>query len=105
MQRGDVYELRPPQRTGHEQQGRRFGVVVQADTLLPRSVVLVAPTSRRARPASLRPEVVIKAEETRDLVEQIGGVDVGRMGDRVGSASTEEMWSIDESLMTVLGLR
>jgi mRNA-degrading endonuclease toxin of MazEF toxin-antitoxin module len=48
---------------------------------------------------------VIKAEVTRVLVEQIGAVDVGRLGDRVGSASTEEMWSIDESLMTVLGLR
>lgn len=30
MQRGDVYELRPPRRAGHEHQGRRCGVVVQA---------------------------------------------------------------------------
>ena len=105
MQRGDVYELRPPRRTGHEQQGPRFGVVVQADAMLPRSVVLVAPTSRSARPASFRPEMVINGDTTRVLVEQVGAVDVSRFGDHVALASTEEMWGIDESLLTVLGLR
>lgn len=104
MQRGDVYELRPPRRPGHEQQGRRFGVVVQSDALLPRSVVLIAPTSRRARPASFRPEVVIEGETTKVLVEQIGAVEVNRLGEHVGLTSPEEMWGIDESLMTVLGL-
>ncbi len=105
MQRGDVYELRPPRGGGHEQQGRRFGVVVQADALLPRSVVLVVPTSRSARPATFRPELVIEGETTRILVEQLGAVDVNRLGDHVGHASPEEIWGIDESLMTVLGLR
>jgi mRNA interferase MazF len=105
VQRGDVYELRPAQRSGHEQHGRRFGVVVQADALLPRSVVLIAPTSRSARPASFRPEAVIDGETTRVLVEQVGAVDVNRLGDRVGLASPEELWGIDESLVTVFGLR
>jgi len=105
VQRGDLYELRPPRREGHEQQGPRFGVVVQADALLPRSVVLIAPTSRSARPASFRPEVVIEGQPTRVLVEQVGAVDVNRLGDHVGLASPEEMWGVDESLMTVLGLR
>ena len=105
MQRGDVYELRPPRAAGHEQQGRRFGVVVQADALLPRSVVLVAPTSRSARPATFRPELVVDGETTRVLVEQLGAVDVKRLGDQVGHASPEEIWGIDESLVTVLGLR
>jgi len=104
VQRGDVYELRPPRRAGHEQQGRRFGVVVQSDSLLPRSVVLIAPTSRSARAASFRPEAVIEGQTTRVLVEQLGAVDVNRLGDHVGRASPEEMWGIDESLLTVLGL-
>jgi mRNA interferase MazF len=106
VQRGDVYELRPPrQKAGHEQQGRRFGVVVQANAFLPRSVVLVAPTSRSARPASFRPEVIVEGEATRVLVEQVGAVDATRLGDHVGRASPEEMWGIDESLMTVFGLQ
>jgi mRNA interferase MazF len=105
VRRGDVFELRPPHRRGHEQQGRRFGVVVQADALLPRSVVLVAPTSRSARAASFRPEMVIEGETTRVLVEQVGAIDVDRLGDHVGLASPEEIWGIDESLMTVFGLR
>ena len=104
MRRGDVYELRMPKGEGHEQRGRRFGVVVQADAFLPRSVVLVAPTSQSAKPATFRPEITIDGETTRVLVEQVGAVDVGRLGHHVGHASTEEIWGIDESLMTVLGL-
>lgn len=104
MLRGDVYELRVPKGVGNEQRGHRFGVIVQADALLPRSVVLVAPTSTSARPASFRPELVVEGENTRVLVELVGAVDVNRLGDPVGHASAEEMWGIDESLMTVLGL-
>jgi hypothetical protein len=55
--RGDIYEFRPPKGTGHERRGRRYGVIVQSDALLPRSVVLVAPTSLIAKPASFRPEI------------------------------------------------
>ena len=103
--RGDVHVLRPPQRRGHEQQGRRFGVVVQANELLPRSVVLVAPTSRSARPASFRPEVDVEGEATRVLVEQVGAVDATQLGDLVGHVTAEQLWGIDEALLTVFGLR
>jgi mRNA interferase MazF len=104
VRRGEIYELRPPRRIGHEQQGRRFGVIVQADALLPRSVVLVAPTSQSARSASFRPEIVVEGERTKVLVEQVGAVDANRLGDRAGFVSPEEMWGIDEGLMTVLDL-
>lgn len=106
MLRGDIHVLRPPRRSGgHEQQGRRFGVIVQANELLPRSVVLVAPTSRSARSASFRPEIEIEGESTLVLVEQVGAVDVTRLGKLVRHATPEQMWGIDEALMTVLGLR
>lgn len=104
MLRGDIYRLRVPKGVGHEHHGDRFGVIVQADELLPRSVVIVAPTSSSARPASFRPEIAIAGTATRVLVEQIGAVDVGRLGKRAGHLSTEEQWSVDEALMTVLGL-
>lgn len=105
MLRGDVHAFRPPAGQGHEQRGRRFGVIVQANELLPRSVVLVAPTSQSARPASFRPEIEILGDPTRVLVEQVGAVDAGRLGDLVGRVSPEEQWGIDEGLATVFGLR
>jgi mRNA interferase MazF len=103
--RGDIHEFRPPRGTGHEQRGRRYGVIVQADELLPRSVVLVAPTSLSARPASFRPEIELLGKTTRVLVEQIGAIDAGRLGDLVGRVSRDQQWGIDEALTTVLGLR
>lgn len=104
MQRGDVYELRVPKGVGHEQRGRRFGVIVQSDALLPRSVVLLAPTSTSARPASIRPEIEVLGTTTRVLVEQVGAVDASRLGRQVGRVDVDSMWGVDESLATVLGL-
>jgi mRNA interferase MazF len=104
VRRGDVHRFRFAKGVGHEQRGERFGVIVQSDVLLPRSVVLVAPTSVSARPASFRPEVSVLRQRTRVLVEQVGAVDVGRLGRRVGHLTADEMWAVDEALMTVLGL-
>lgn len=104
MQRGDVYRFKIPKGLGHEQHGERYGVVVQSDVMLPRSVVIVAPTSRSAKPASFRPEVNVAGDLTRVLVEQVGAVDVQRLGRRVGRLTAEEMWSLDEALVVVLGL-
>jgi len=102
--RGDVYRFKVPKGIGHEQHGDRFGIVVQSDALLPRSVVIVAPTSRSALAASFRPEVDVGRTTTRVLVEQLGAVDVSRLGKRAGHLSNEELWSVDEALTVVLGL-
>ena len=104
MRRGEVYRFRTPKGVGHEQQGVRYAVVVQADELLPRSVVIVAPTSRSARSASFRPEIDVAGATTRVLVEQLGAVDAQRLGDQIGYLTADELWSIDDALLTVLGL-
>ena len=104
MLRGDVYRFKLPKRAGHEQHGDRYGVVVQADEFLPRSVVLVAPTSASARAASFRPEIDLEGQTTRVLVEQLGAVDATRLGDLCGHLIPEEQWGVDEALSTVLGL-
>lgn len=104
MQRGEVYRFKVPKGVGHEQHGERYGVVVQSDVMLPRSVVVVVPTSRSAKPASFRPGVEIAGVLTRVLVEQLGAVDVHRLGRRVGRLTAEEMWSVDDALVVVLGL-
>jgi mRNA interferase MazF len=103
--RGDIHEFRPPRGSGHEQRRRRYGVIVQANEFLPRSVILVAPTSLSARPASFRPEIELLGDTTRVLVEQAGAVDTGRLGDLVGRLSPQQQWGIDEAVMTVFGLR
>lgn len=104
MQRGEVFRFKVPKGVGHEQHGERLGVIVQADSMLPRSVILVAPTSRSARPASFRPQVSIAGDTTRVLVEQLGAVDAQRLGRRVGQLAADEMWAVDDALATVLGL-
>lgn len=92
MRRGEVYRFRVPRGIRHEHARERFAVVVQADELLPRSVVIVAPTSRSARPASFRPEIEVGGTVTRVLVEQLGAVDIQRLGKRVGHVTVEEIW-------------
>lgn len=104
MLRGDVYRFKVPKGSGHEQYGDRYGVVVQADEFLPRSVVIVAPTSRSAKQASFRPEIDLGGQTTKVLVEQVGAVDASRLGKRSGHLSPEELWGVDEALATVLGL-
>lgn len=88
MLRGDAFRLVAGKGVGHEPHGDRFGIVVQGDALLPRSVVLVAPTSRSARPASFRPEVDVAGG---------GAVDVSRLGDLAGHLTPEETWGVDEA--------
>lgn len=89
---------------GHEHRGLRYGVVLQADALLPRSVVLVAPTSTSARSASFRPEIEVDNTRTKVLVEQVGAIDMGRLGELAGHLSPEEQWGVDAALLTVFGL-
>jgi len=102
--RGDVYELRLRRGTGHEQGGRRYGVVVQGNELAALSTVLIAPTSTGARAASWRPEIDVRGTRTRVLVEQTGAVDQSRLGRRVAHVTHEERWAIDDALRLVLAL-
>ena len=104
MHRGEIRPLRPPRGAGNEQRGRRFGVIVQNEALLPRSTVLVAPTSRSAKPASFRPEISIDNTTTRVLVEQMTAIDASRLGDPAGHLSAAEQWAVDTALLTVLDL-
>jgi len=78
-------------------------VVVQADELLPRSVVIIAPTSLSARAASFRPVVVVAGEPTRVLIEQVGAVDAQRLRRRAGRLTVDEICAVDDALLTVLG--
>lgn len=102
MRRGDVFKLKIAKAVGHEQAGDRFGVVLQADALLTGSTVIVAPTSKSAKPASFRPEIMVDGAKTRVLVEQLGVVDTTRLTGLVGHLTHEEIWDVNYAVQTVL---
>ncbi|TMD11427.1 MAG: type II toxin-antitoxin system PemK/MazF family toxin [Chloroflexi bacterium] len=100
-----MFRLRVPRAVrGHEQAGARYGIVLQADALLVLSMVIVAPTSTRALPASFRPELEIDGTRTRVLVEQLGAVDPGRLGESYGLLAGDELRRVDHAVSLVLGL-
>jgi mRNA interferase MazF len=103
--RGDVYRLRAPRdAVGHEQQGRRYAVVLQSDDLT-LSTVIVAPTSTTAHPYSFRPEVTIRGEATRVMLDQMRAVDVEKaIGERVGRLGPEVMRDLNRILRAVLDI-
>jgi mRNA interferase MazF len=105
MVRGEIFRLPAPRRArGHEQRGARFAVIVQADEFLELSTVLVSPTSTSARPASFRPTITLDGVQTRVLVEQTTVVDPQRLGRSAGRLDANELRTLDEALMLVLGL-
>jgi mRNA interferase MazF len=105
MVRGEIFRLPAPRGARvREQRGARFAVIVQADEFLDLSTVLVSPTSTSARPASFRPTIALDGQETRVLVEQTTVVDPQRLGRSAGRLDADELRSVDEALMLVLGL-
>ena len=104
MTRGDIFRVRLPAARGHEQQGPRYAVIVQADELLGLSTAIVAPTSRSAAPATFRPEVEIDGELTRVLVEQLRALDLERLDRHTGRLTLDEQRAVDAALELVLAL-
>ncbi len=104
MTRGEIYRIRLPRTRGREQAGPRFGVVVQIDALLGLSTAIVAPTSRSAAPATFRPEIELRGEQTRVLVEQLRALDVERLEELAGRLTADEQSAVDDALLLVLDL-
>ena len=103
--RGDVFRLSAPRDArGHEQAGRRYAVVVQADELAMLSTWLVAPTSTAARSATFRPEIEIDGRRTKVLAEQASAVDPSRLGEHIGHLAFDELRAVDAALRMVMSL-
>ncbi|MFV2008908.1 MULTISPECIES: type II toxin-antitoxin system PemK/MazF family toxin [unclassified Micromonospora] len=101
--RGDVYRLRASRdAVGHEQKGARYAVVVQSDDLN-LSTTIVAPTSTSAHPYVFRPEVTVRGEPTRLMLDQLRAVDAEKaIGERVGRLSPAELVEVNRLLRAVL---
>ncbi|MGH3680045.1 MAG: type II toxin-antitoxin system PemK/MazF family toxin [Natronosporangium sp.] len=105
MIRGAIYrvDLGNPKR-GHEQRGRRYGVVLSPSGM-PWSVVTIVPTSTDARPAVFRPELEVTGVRTRFLVDQIRTVDVEYIhGDPVYFLDRGGLAEIEHAVTRYLGL-
>ena len=100
--KGEVYRL-PARGKGHEQQGRRYAVVLQPDWLT-LSTWIVAFTSTSARPTTFRPPVEIRERRTLVMCDQVATVDLTRLSEPAGFLSLTEMRRVDEALALVLDL-
>jgi mRNA interferase MazF len=73
--RGAIYEIKPAKSaSGHEQHGRRCGVVIQSDAFAC-STVTIALTSTGAGQAIYRPEIEFLGVKSRILTDQIYSFD------------------------------
>ena len=100
--RGEVYRL-PARGKRHEQQGRRYAVVLQPDWLT-LSTWIVAFTSTSARETSFRPSVEIAEKQTLVMCDQLATVDLTRLTEPAGLLTVDEMQRVDEALSLVLDL-
>lgn len=105
MIRGAIYRVDfGAAKRGHEQRGRRYGVVL-SPTSMPWNVVTVVPSSTQAQPAVFRPELEIMGTPTRFLVDQIRTVDVTFVhGDPIDYLERDELAEVEHAVIRYLGL-
>jgi mRNA interferase MazF len=102
--RGAVYRIDVGRPRGHEQGGRRLGLVISPSDS-PLSVVTVVPTSTSAGPSIHRPELEIGGQVTRVLVDQVRSVDTGYVaGDPVDFLNRDELGEVELALAHYLGV-
>jgi mRNA interferase MazF len=103
--RGDVYRLNKPlSAQGHEQQGERYAVVVQANAYEHLSTWLVAPTTTKSFGSMIHPTIELFGQYVRVLVEQTTAVDPQRLGDFAVRLALDELMEINVALRAVLDL-
>jgi len=105
MIRGAVYpvDLGDAKR-GHEQRGRRLGLVVSIEQNA-WSTVTILPTSTSAQPAVFRPGAVIVGRDTKILIDQICTIDARYItGELVDYLPRDDLAQVEHSLSRYLGL-
>jgi mRNA interferase MazF len=103
--RGAVYwvDLGDAKR-GHEQRGRRYGLVLSPSDM-PWSIATIVPTSSSAQPAVFRPELEVAGVPTRFLVDQLRTIDVRYIhGGPVHYLDHHELAEIEHAVTRYLGL-
>lgn len=105
MIHGAVYRIDLGRSRGHEQGGRRLGLVVSPSDS-PLSIVTVIPTSTSAGPSIHRPELEIDGRSTRLLVDQIRSIDTNYVvDDPVDFLNRDELAEVELALAHYLGVQ
>jgi len=108
IQRGAVFNVNFSPRRGHEQEGVRPAIVIQADLYCPLSTLLLIPTSTHARKEiDFHVPVTVQGIRTYALIEQLTAVDKARRiksENYLGRISRKEMEKIDRILKVFVGL-
>ncbi|MFT4166171.1 MAG: type II toxin-antitoxin system PemK/MazF family toxin [Microlunatus sp.] len=104
MIRGAVYRVDLGRPRGHEQGGKRLGLVMSPSDS-PLSVATVIPTSTSAGPSIHRPELEIAGRPTRMLVDQICSIDTDYVvGEPVDYLTRDELAEVELALAHYLGI-
>lgn len=103
MIRGSVYQVDLGKPRGHQQGGRRYGLVISPSNS-PLTVVTIIPTSTAARAASFRPEIELAGQTTRLLVDQLRTIDTDYVGEPVDYLTHDQMTRVEEVVAHYLGL-
>ncbi|WP_322645508.1 type II toxin-antitoxin system PemK/MazF family toxin [Oerskovia flava] len=104
MIRGAVYQVDLGEARGHEQGGRRYGLVL-SPTDFPWSVATIVPTSTRAHRTQFRPELEVADQTTVFLIDQVRTIDVDYIvGDPVDYLHHDDLAKVEDALSRYLGL-
>lgn len=104
MIRGAVYRVDlGDAKRGHEQRGRRYGLVVSPTSDW--TVATIVPTSASARPMQFRPTLDLLGRPVVYLVDQIRSIDTSFFyGDPVHYLGHHELMEIETAIVRYLGL-
>jgi mRNA interferase MazF len=105
MIRGAIYpvDLGDAKR-GHEQRGRRLGLVISIEQNAWPTVTII-PTSSSAQASVFRPDVVIAGRETKVLIDQVRTIDTSYVvGELVDYLSRDDMAQVEHGLSRYFGL-
>ncbi len=104
MIRGAIYEIDLGSPRGHEQRGRRLGLLMSPSNMQ-WSMATVVPTSTRAIASIYRPLLEAAGQPTRFLCDQVRSIDTDYiMGDPVDFLTRDAMAEVEFALSHYLGL-
>ncbi|WP_280140771.1 type II toxin-antitoxin system PemK/MazF family toxin [Nocardia vulneris] len=102
MIRGAIHKINLGEvKRGHEQRGRRYGVILSVTNW---SMVTVVPTSTGAQDSPWRPAIELMDQRTLLMVDQIRSLDTNYVLESVGFLSAAEQAVLDQAIRRYLRL-